>query len=394
MVVVLAIAIMGFFATIAFLAKPLDPLTRTIKNFSFSDIYYEILRETSLGDTCRVITIVDLTRLTNRTAISETIEEIEAAHPKVLTVDACFDNFGEDLGGNILISDIASKYSNIVWSMKCLDYENDTIGWRNTIHSFFTEDIKVKEGTSNMPRANQYDSMKRKYSLFELVNKKHIPSLVLSTANLYSGKDLSRQRTGDVEINFSPTVFRKIQPEDVKNHRELLDGQIVLLGSLYEDVDFHWTPIGKIAGVELLAYSIQTILLDKQPREMPVLMFCILSVLIIFVTQTLQARYISMTSSSKNLFVRYVVGSGYIMGICTFLFTSVFLGLGFLLFSRYNIIFNVAWAISVIAFLGTSRSMFSALKNYYEAGHPVKKMMEEDLEQQAESEQLSEKSED
>ena len=367
MVMVLSIAITGFFAAIAIYTPQLAPLQRVLENFSFSDIYYEINREVTTGDTCRVITIVDLTKLTNRTVIAETIEDIEAAHPKVLTVDACFDNFGEDLGGNLLITEVAAKYNNIVWSMKCLDYKNDSIGWSKTIHSFFTEEVKVREGSSNMPRGNEYDSMKRKVPLGELALGKRVPSLCLQTAELYTGRDIDCGRTEDISINYSPTVFRKLNPKDVRKHPELIEGQIVLLGSLYEDADTHWTPVGKIAGVQVLAYGIQTLIYDRQPKEMPTALFYILSLLMILFMQTLQAWYIDRTSASRSLFVRYVVGSGYVIGLWTALFTFIFLFFGYLLFTLYCITFNIAWAMSVVAFLGTSRSMYDAIRDYISA---------------------------
>ena len=55
------------------------------------------------------------------------------------------------------------------------------------------------------------------------------------------------------------------------------------------------------------------------------------------------------------------------MSIFTFLFTSILLGLSFLVFKLYNLSFNLAWALSVITFLGTSRSMYNALHDYINA---------------------------
>ena len=41
-ITMLAIGLMGFFAMIAIMAKPLDPVKRAISDFSFTDIYYNI----------------------------------------------------------------------------------------------------------------------------------------------------------------------------------------------------------------------------------------------------------------------------------------------------------------------------------------------------------------
>ena len=100
---------------------------------------------------------------------------------------------------------------------------------------------------------------------------------------------------------------------------------------------------------------------------MPIIPFCIISLLLIFMVQVMQASYLKRTSNSKNMFVRYVIGSSYVLSILTFLFTSVFLGISFFVFSLFCISFNLAWALSVIAFLGTSRSMYAAIKDYAES---------------------------
>ena len=134
---------------------------------------------------------------------------------------------------------------------------------------------------------------------------------------------------------------------------------------MYEDADCHWTPIGKIAGVELLAYGVQSLLYDKEVHNLPFPLLCLVSIVLIFFVEVLQHMYLNKTSKAKSIFVRYIIGSTYIMSIFTFLFTSILLGLSFLVFKLYNLSFNLAWALSVITFLGTSRSMYNALHDYF-----------------------------
>ena len=74
-----------------------------------------------------------------------------------------------------------------------------------------------------------------------------------------------------------------------------------------------------------------------------------------------------MGYDANNPFVRFIIGSSYVIDILTFLFTSVFLGLGYLLFMIYGISFNIAWAISAIAFLSNSRAMTTAINQYVQA---------------------------
>ena len=149
-------------------------------------------------------------------------------------------------------------------------------------------------------------------------------------------------RTDDININFSPTAFRVLQPEEVKAHPELIEGQIVLFGSVYEEVDMHWTPVGKIAGVELLAYSIQSLVEQKEIHKVSGAAFWIISLLIVLLIEVMQSRYLNKTKHSPNEFVRYVASSPYVMNILTYLFTTVFIGASFVVFSKYHVSFNLA----------------------------------------------------
>lgn len=209
--------------------------------------------------------------------------------------------------------------------------------------------------------------MKRKYPLAERYKGKQFPSFIAQISNRYADRNLVKGRTDDININFSPTAFRVLQPEEVKAHPELIEGQIVLFGSVYEEVDMHWTPVGKIAGVELLAYSIQSLVEQKEIHKVSGAAFWIISLLIVLLIEVMQSRYLDKTKHSPNEFVRYVASSPYVMNILTYLFTTVFIGASFVVFSKYHVSFNLAWALSTIAFLGLSRNMYNSLRDYFQS---------------------------
>ena len=344
-VTLLAVIIMTLFAIITIKVDYLAPVKRALAGFSFTDVYYQIETEGSDPDTCRYITIVDLTRVTERGQIAKVLRDIEAAHPKVIGMDCVFEGEGEDMEGNNAIVEVAEQYKNIVFAKKLQDWKGDSVGYTKATRSFFADFVDITEGTVNMPRL-LYDNMKRKYPLAERYKGKQFPSFIAQLSNRYADRDLVKGRTDDININFSPTAFRVLQPEEVKSHPELIEGQIVLFGSVYEEVDMHWTPVGKIAGVELLAYSIQSLVEQKEIHKVSGAAFWIIS---------------------PNEFVRYVASSPYVMNILTYLFTTVFIGASFVVFSKYHVSFNLAWALSTIAFLGLSRNMYNSLRDYFQS---------------------------
>ena len=90
-----------------------------------------------------------------------------------------------------------------------------------------------------------------------------------------------------------------------------------------------------------------------------------LGLLVVFLVELLQYLYLERTGKSEGIFTKFIIGSTYFMSVLTFLFTSVLLGVCFVVFKLYGISFNLAWALTAITFLGTSRSMYAALKDYF-----------------------------
>lgn len=366
LVTCLAFGLVAFFATITITIKSLDPISKAIEEFSFADVYSSIMEQTGTRDTSMSITIVDMTELTNRAQIARVLTDIEKCNPKVVGVDVCFDVEGEDFASNDSLIQVAETYKNIVWGNKLLDYgDSDSIGYTKCISSFFTEYTEVTEGCVNSPRGSLHDNIKRKMPIWTLYNAKPQLSIAAQIANKFAEKDITSSDKELINVNFTPTEFRKIKPEEVLSHPENIEGQIVLFGALYEDVDMHWTPVGRIAGVELVAYTVETIINNIEIIIVPDFELYIISFLIVILVQILQSSYIERTSKSRFIFVKYIIGSSYILGIVTFLFTSVFIGLGFMAFQLFNVSFNLGWALSVVAFLGTSRNMYNALKDYF-----------------------------
>lgn len=298
-VTLLAVIIMTLFAIITIKVDYLAPVKRALAGFSFTDVYYQIETEGSDPDTCRYITIVDLTRVTERGQIAKVLRDIEAAHPKVIGMDCVFEGEGEDMEGNNAIVEVAEQYKNIVFAKKLQDWKGDSVGYTKATRSFFADFVDITEGTVNMPRL-LYDNMKRKYPLAERYKGKQFPSFIAQISNRYADRDLVKGRTDDININFSPTAFRVLQPKEVKAHPELIEGQIVLFGSVYEEVDMHWTPVGKIAGVELLAYSIQSLVEQKEIHKVSGAAFWIISLLIVLLT-THRSDAIALPRQDKTL---------------------------------------------------------------------------------------------
>lgn len=362
-ITVLAYLMMGFFALMLCI-KTFDPLSNALMSFSFTDIYYQILSQTAVPDTSHVVTIVDMTKLYRRGDIAQLLEEIEKGRPRVVGVDVVFDVEKDDFEGNDSLIHVAQTYDNMVFSVKFLEFDEKQNQYTKEIHSFFTQYVDVEEGFCNVPRSGQYDATKR--TLLRRVRSlgKDHPSLAVKVVQDYIGRPVDSDGEDQLMVNFSPKKFHVLTPEEVREHPELIEDRIVMVGAMYEDTDYHWTPAGRIPGVELLAYGIQTMLEKKEVIQLPSFLTYLLSFAISLLYCYFSSSYKRVTANSSNMFVRFVIGSSYVLSVITFLFTSIVVFITFLVFAITDITINLAWAISSMAFMGTSTNMYKALRDY------------------------------
>lgn len=367
-ITLLSFIIMGFFAAIIDYIKPFNPLKEAISSFSFTDIYYSILHTTSKPQESKLITIVDINQFQGRGNFAKLLEDIESMHPKVICVDAVFEGpHLDEPEGDMALADVAEKNSNIIFSMKLEDlYEQDG-AWisGHPIHSYFASYVPVAEAFCNMPRGNLYDGMKREIPISACVDSITYHSMILKTANMFAEQDIINGNNDMLSINYSPLQFAKILPGDVLNHPELFDGRIVLIGDLHEAYDQHWSPIGeKLAGVEILAYGIQTLLDKKQVTRLPLPITYPLSFLIVLAMCALYDVFQNLTTHSSNMIIKFIISSSYVWSIMVFIVSSLLIFISFIIFAKWNLSLNWGWTLSCIAFIDTSKNLYSSVNNY------------------------------
>ena len=363
-----ALAVVGFsfiivwgYAQIALNLSFLNPISEAIANFSITDKYYQMMPEMEN----RSVTIVDLTSLHDRGEIACALEEIEACRPAAIGMDCVFEGRKTDTLADNAIRSVAERYHNIVFSYRLLNEQTDGIGYSRSVHSFFTDEISVREGVTNMQRDNMYNGIKRNLKLGWMQNGNRELSLVGEIVNLYAGTEVITAWDNDVNINFAPTHFTLLEPLEIQQYKHLIEGRIVLFGAMADETDMHYTPIGKMAGVELLAYATQTLLEDRQIKEPPFWLQVVMAVLLVMLTNVLQLVYLRWTSGSKSPLVFHVMGSAYVLGVVTFLWIAMIMWVTFLCFNLYNVSVELGWPIAAMAFLATSRSFYAACEDYY-----------------------------
>ena len=354
-ITVMSFVIIAVYALFAFNLKVFSPVAKAIGDYSFEDFYYQILSSTEDVDTNRVVTIVDMTELFSRRDLANTISEISALKPKVLGVDIVFEGLKEDTIGDQMLQEIV-RQSNAIFAYKIIDRTGEEV------HSFFMPNDSIAEAYVNMPR-QLYGGLKRNLSVGRTNNGKLYPSFIKKVADRYAGEEVMPLSDKNIRINFAPTHFTVLKYSDVMMHPELIEDRVVLLGAMKEETDMHYTPIGKIAGTELLAYGVATMLKHDDVKSVTGWPMWLISFLVVMLVTIVRSLYMEFAIKRRLIF-RTVLSLGLAVGLVVFSVVAVFVWIGFILFCEYNISINLGFAIAATAVIPSAINLYDTIVNY------------------------------
>ncbi len=350
-VVAFAFMAMGLLATLAINMSFLSPVAHAMEDFTLTDVYYHVLQEYGKPDTSRVVTIVDMAELRNRKQIADVLDSITKCKPKVTGVDIVFEGESDDPEADIRIMEAASNATNAVFSYRMYDYVDETVGYVSDAHSFFSDVVNIEEGFTNFERT-LYGGMKRTVSLQRICKGEKQYSLVEKVAQRYADRHLIINDSNDVAVNFKPTKFRIIKHDEIAENKDLIEGNVCLFGAVNELSDMHYTPLGEMSGVELLAYSVQTLLEQKEVKHLPAFVTWILSFIIVLLTYLGRLKYMEWAKSRQNEWAKFFLTSTFVIGLLVFAWTTLLVWIGFIVFTLTSVSLNLGWAMAAIPFLG------------------------------------------
>jgi CHASE2 domain-containing sensor protein len=146
-------------------------------------------------------------------------------------------------------------------------------------------------------------------------------------------------------------------------HPELIEDRIVLLGAMKEETDMHYTPLGKIAGTELLAYGITTMLKHDEVKVISGWPMWVVSFIVVMLITFVRVQYLEFAKKRK-IIVRTVLTLGLAVGLVVFSVVAVLMWIAFILFCQYNISFNLGYAIAASAVLPSAINLYDTIVNY------------------------------
>ncbi len=353
---------MQIIITLAFNISFLNPVARTIDNFRMTDVFYEISNTGASRDTSELVTIVDMTEEFDRGHLAEIIDEIQSLEPSVMGIDIVFDGIRNDsIGNERLIESVCSTVSPTVWAYKLTHWNSDEGQFERSYHSFFTEVVDVEhEGFINVQRDTNGGTI-RTLGLSRQAAGKTEYSLTAQVALAATNDSSIITQSRDCNICYTSTYFPVVPADSIAAYAHLIRSHIVLLGAMHDIRDQHYTPIGKIPGVEILAYAVQTLVQRRLPIEFPLWISLMLTMALVWLIQVLQQGVTNFLKESPSSMRQYLGNSGMAASIISMISMILLVGACFVLFFHWNIYFNTAWAIMGIALLDNAREIYELI---------------------------------
>lgn len=232
-----------------------SPVKRAMSDMSTTDVFFQITNKTS--EVNQDITIVDIKDEYNRGKIAESISAVDSLKPWAIGVDIIFESIkGEPEDNYSLFQTVSNMKSKTVWATKLLDYDPINKSFGSQSGSFFTDSLVVWTGFTNLDDNLEHTTI-RKMLTVENLDGQAFYSFPVAIAKLLDDS-IPFEPTNKLSIDFG-SKFATVPYDSVSHYKDLITDHIILIGSTTDESDMWHTPIGKMSGVMVQAYSLNTV---------------------------------------------------------------------------------------------------------------------------------------
>ena len=341
----------------------LNPISESVREFSITDVFYEIENSQNTQETSPLISIVDITDIHAREDIGEVFVNIAMCEPKVLGVDLIFEGVKDNLAGNeILKESVTMLPENTIFAAKLIDYDSSAKEFTSVVRSFFAEELGVKEGFVNL--CDNFAGAKiREMSTQQVLLGKHYDSFAVRLCELCGINVGDKGPEQNRLINYKNVDFVTIPADSVLDYSQYLKDRIVLLGTMREEADMHSTPVGKMPGIKIFAYKLLTLLEQQKVMDAGGWMLVAIAILYCWILEVCICGIYIYMRKKKNGLCRLLSDTDLIRDIIIISSLLFLYWLLFVLFVTYNIIVEGMVVFGCIAMLPTAIDIYDKIVN-------------------------------
>ena len=360
LVTTLALVLLWLLSIITFNLSILDPVADALDEFSITDVFFEIENNKEENiETSDLITIVDMTDLHNRGDIASLMQEIGLHNPLCVGIDLIFEGEKDDsIGNKELVEAVNNLGETAIYSKKLTDYSGETDKFANRVSSFFTKDIEVQEAYTNL--VNDMSSTRvREFTATQQEGETESISFPAAIASRFDTTLVSNHKDSYL-INYRNVKFPVVKFDEIQEKADLIDGHIVLIGTMTEEQDMHMTPLGKMPGIEVQAYSLLTLLEHKDLQELPLWLSILITFVLCYLLEITIDAVPRCVEKSTKIPIVFLRESGLITALLILLWVIVVTWLMFYSFTRWNVIIDGGVLLASMALVCEGRELIEA----------------------------------
>lgn len=360
LVTTLALVLLWLLSIVTFNLSILDPVVDALDEFSITDVFFEIENNKEENiETSDLITIVDMTDLHNRGDIASLMQEIGLNNPLCVGIDLIFEGEKDDsIGNKELVEAVNNLGETAIYSKKLTDYSGETDKFANRVSSFFTKDIEVQEAYTNL--VNDMSSTRvREFTATQQEGETESISFPAAIASRFDTTLVSNHKDSYL-INYRNVKFPVVKFDEIQEKADLIDGHIVLIGTMTEEQDMHMTPLGKMPGIEVQAYSLLTLLEHKDLQELPLWLSILITFVLCYLLEITIDAVPRCVEKSTKIPIVFLRESGLITALLILLWVIVVTWLMFYSFTRRNVIIDGGVLLASMALVCEGRELIEA----------------------------------
>lgn len=333
-----------------------SPVKRALSDMSTTDVFFQITNKSSQVN--QDITIVDIKDEYNRGNIAECISAVDSLKPWVIGVDIIFESIKGEPEDNIsLFQTAADMDSKAVWATKLLDYDPANQSFMNQSESFFADSLAVVSGFTNLDD-NLENTTIRKMLTEETLDGNNVYSFPVSVA-MSLDDSIALKPTSKLSIDYS-TKFTTVAYDSIDNSKDLIKDHIVLIGSTTDESDMWHTPIGKMPGVMVQAYSLNTIRNHSDIKYFSKWTNLLIAFILCYLFEVLIDLGFQRLRKRDSALGHFLIDSKLLLRVATIVFMAIVTWIILLVFVYHSKYIDAVLILAALGILIESRRIYNA----------------------------------
>lgn len=308
-----------------------------------TDLFFRISNSLGSPEMVNEIKIIDIDKIKSRKKLARLFSRILKMNPRKVGVDIIFRGKTTADDDSVLLDVIDTLKTSKKFVFVNEYTSSNKTDFVPVLHSFFFEkQDKESQGFSNLIYDPSFMTV-RQYRREKQTSEGVIRSLAFQMA--YS----KEYKENDISSPLQYIDFRKCSFPDINadslNPEEIKDSWL-LIGSLSKSHDNYNTPIGMMPGVMIHAYTLKTILYDRDIVTVGAFWEWFFLIIVSFMTCLLFVYSDFLAYYSSNKIKSKLIQQGTLVFILMFVQISLMLFIAYLIFEFFNVFFSMQGALN------------------------------------------------